>query len=169
VSQSHDTILQQLMYRRTCATGALRVHYAHRVFYYVKTNSPTYDITWEALGAWTSTAVEANLAVICASAPTLKAYCHCFDNNSHAEQRSFNWYHGHTITVNSKESRFKKASRELLCCFRRSGAVTEEPLESVSTDERVRKYSVRKPSDTIAMVDSVVQSRRLEQGMSNTG
>jgi hypothetical protein len=56
----------------TCATGALRIHYAHRVYYYTKLNpSPTYDISWEALGSWVSTSLEANLAVICASAPAL--------------------------------------------------------------------------------------------------
>ncbi|KAH7121090.1 hypothetical protein B0J11DRAFT_399545, partial [Dendryphion nanum] len=75
----------------TCAIGALRIHYAHKVFHYIRIADPTYDITWEALGSWVSTAVEANLAVICASAPALKAYCHCL-NGSHPETRSFGWY-----------------------------------------------------------------------------
>jgi hypothetical protein len=66
---------QPLTIPRTCATGALRIHYAHRVYYYTKLNpSPTYDISWEALGSWVSTSLEANLAVICASAPALKVY-----------------------------------------------------------------------------------------------
>ncbi|PSN65236.1 hypothetical protein BS50DRAFT_458561, partial [Corynespora cassiicola Philippines] len=75
----------------TCAVGALRIHYAHRVFYYVKSGSPTYDITWEALGSWVSTAVEANFAIICASAPALKVFCTCLKSGDQ-EQRSFGWY-----------------------------------------------------------------------------
>ncbi|KAF2014050.1 hypothetical protein BU24DRAFT_464763 [Aaosphaeria arxii CBS 175.79] len=76
-----------------CAIGALRVHYAHRVYHYVKTKNPTYDITWEALGSWVSTAVEANVAVICASAPALNAYCGCLRQSSdRAPPRNFDWY-----------------------------------------------------------------------------
>lgn len=76
-----------------CAIGALRVHYAHRVYYYTKLNpSATYDITWEALGSWVSTAVEANIAVWCACAPALKTYLNGWLNKSDQDQRTFRWY-----------------------------------------------------------------------------
>ncbi|KAF2847829.1 hypothetical protein T440DRAFT_356488, partial [Plenodomus tracheiphilus IPT5] len=77
----------------TCGIGSLRIHYVHRVYYYTKLNpSPTYDITWEALGSWVATAVEANLAIICACAPALKAYFPRWLNSSEPEARSFGWY-----------------------------------------------------------------------------
>ena len=106
---------------RTCAVGALRIHYAHRVFYYVKSGSPTYDITWEALGSWVSTAVEANFAIICASAPALKVFCTCLKSGDQ-EQRSFGWYGGSKPQV-SGDSRMSKISRgsktvvRMACCF----------------------------------------------------
>jgi len=76
-----------------CATGALRIHYAHRVYYYTKINpSPTYDISWEALGSWVSTAVEANVCVWCASAPALKTYFNTWLNKPGHDMRSFRWY-----------------------------------------------------------------------------
>ncbi|KAH7371401.1 hypothetical protein BKA66DRAFT_469728 [Pyrenochaeta sp. MPI-SDFR-AT-0127] len=77
----------------TCAIGALRVHYAHKVYYYTKLNpSATYDISWEALGSWVSTAVETNLAIICASAPALKVYFAKWLKPTDPEMRSFGWY-----------------------------------------------------------------------------
>jgi hypothetical protein len=79
---------------RTCATGALRIHYAHRVYYYTKLNpSPTYDISWEALGSWVATSVEANVAVICASAPALKVYWGPWFGTGQSAPRTFGWYH----------------------------------------------------------------------------
>ncbi|KAH8731620.1 hypothetical protein GQ44DRAFT_604447 [Phaeosphaeriaceae sp. PMI808] len=76
-----------------CATGALRVHYAHRVYYYTRLKpSPTYDISWEALGSWVSTAVETNVAIICASAPALNPYFKGWLSVSGYETRSFGWY-----------------------------------------------------------------------------
>jgi len=76
-----------------CATGALRIHFAHRVYYYTKINpSPTYDITWEALGSWVSTAVEANVAVWCACAPALKTFFNKWLNAPGQDMRSFRWY-----------------------------------------------------------------------------
>jgi hypothetical protein len=76
-----------------CATGALRVHYAHRVYYYTKIHpSPTYDITWEALGSWVATAVETNVALICASAPALNVYARSWFGTQVYEERSFGWY-----------------------------------------------------------------------------
>jgi hypothetical protein len=76
-----------------CATGALRIHYAHRVYYYTEIKpSPTYDISWEALGSWVSTAVEANVAIICASAPALNVYAKGWFGVKQYHERSFGWY-----------------------------------------------------------------------------
>ncbi|KAK8172583.1 hypothetical protein BKA80DRAFT_196634, partial [Phyllosticta citrichinensis] len=49
-----------------CVTGILRIYYIRLLFY------TTYDITWAAQPCWLWTAVEAELAIVCASAPALK-------------------------------------------------------------------------------------------------
>jgi len=51
-----------------CICGILRIYYIDRLYY------KTYDTTWEAQPAWLWLVVEANLAVICASAPALKVF-----------------------------------------------------------------------------------------------
>jgi hypothetical protein len=51
-----------------CICGILRIYYVDRLYY------KTYDTTWEAQPAWLWLIVEANLAVICASAPALKVF-----------------------------------------------------------------------------------------------
>jgi hypothetical protein len=51
-----------------CICGILRIYYIDRLYY------KTYDTTWEAQPAWLWLIVEANLAVICASAPALKVF-----------------------------------------------------------------------------------------------
>jgi len=77
----------------TCGLGALRIHYAHRVYYYTKLHpSPTYDISWEALISWVATAAEANLAVVWACTPALKVYFPRWLNDSAPEVRTFGWY-----------------------------------------------------------------------------
>ncbi|KAF2827916.1 hypothetical protein CC86DRAFT_289662 [Ophiobolus disseminans] len=96
----------------TCGIGALRIHYAHRLYYYTRLNpSPTYDISWGALGSWVSTATETNTAIICASAPALKVYFRGWFNASGYETRSFGWYtHTRIEGINppiSNESRSK--------------------------------------------------------------
>lgn len=82
---------QLLNHYSTCAIGSYRVYLAWRVYHYTKMHSQTYDITWEALGSWVSTTVEANLAILCASAPALSVYFPCF-RRTHSEDRSFGWY-----------------------------------------------------------------------------
>ncbi|KAH3994720.1 hypothetical protein HBH70_115880 [Parastagonospora nodorum] len=52
----------------TCVCGILRTYYATYVYYY------TFDITWYAYYGWIWTALEADLGVICASAPALKVF-----------------------------------------------------------------------------------------------
>ncbi|KAH7389768.1 hypothetical protein BKA66DRAFT_568692 [Pyrenochaeta sp. MPI-SDFR-AT-0127] len=52
----------------TCVCGILRTYYATYVYNY------TYDITWYAYHGWIWTALEAQLGVICASAPALKIF-----------------------------------------------------------------------------------------------
>lgn len=52
----------------TCICGVMRTYYAIYVYYY------TYDITWYAWYGWIWTAVEADLGVVCASAPAMKVF-----------------------------------------------------------------------------------------------
>jgi hypothetical protein len=58
----------ELMKIRTCICGVLRAYYAISIYY------STYDITWHAWYGWIWTALEAQLAVICACAPALKGF-----------------------------------------------------------------------------------------------
>ncbi|ORY16421.1 hypothetical protein BCR34DRAFT_106096 [Clohesyomyces aquaticus] len=60
----------------TCVCGILRTYYAIYVYY------RTYDITWYANVGWVWTAVEADLGVICASAPALKVFFRRYFNLS---------------------------------------------------------------------------------------
>jgi hypothetical protein len=63
------------------------------VYYYTKINpSPTYDISWDALGSWVATAVETNVSIICASAPALNAYFRGWFGVEGYHERSFGWY-----------------------------------------------------------------------------
>ncbi|PVI07432.1 hypothetical protein DM02DRAFT_580810 [Periconia macrospinosa] len=76
-----------------CATGALRVHYAHRVYYYARIHpSPTYDVSWDAFGSWVTLSVETNVGIICASAPALNTYFKGWLSVTGHEPRSFGWY-----------------------------------------------------------------------------
>ncbi|KAF1914747.1 hypothetical protein BDU57DRAFT_453234 [Ampelomyces quisqualis] len=52
----------------TCVCGILRTYYATYVYFY------TYDITWHAYHGWIWTALEADIGVMCASAPALKVF-----------------------------------------------------------------------------------------------
>ncbi|RYN53376.1 hypothetical protein AA0114_g4435 [Alternaria tenuissima] len=52
----------------TCICGILRTFYATKLYYF------TYDITWTAYSGWVWTTLEAQLAVICASVPSLKVF-----------------------------------------------------------------------------------------------
>ncbi|KAF2400162.1 integral membrane protein [Trichodelitschia bisporula] len=52
----------------TCITSIIRIVYIYRLFYV------TYDVTWVAGEIWLWTGVEAHVAIICASAPALKAF-----------------------------------------------------------------------------------------------
>jgi hypothetical protein len=55
--------------RRTCLCGSMRTYYAIYVYYF------TYDVPWYAYYGWVWTALEAQLGVVCASAPALKIFC----------------------------------------------------------------------------------------------
>ncbi|KAH7357490.1 hypothetical protein BKA66DRAFT_500989, partial [Pyrenochaeta sp. MPI-SDFR-AT-0127] len=52
----------------TCVCGIMRTYYAIYIYYC------TYDITWYAFYAWIWTALEADLGIMCASAPALKVF-----------------------------------------------------------------------------------------------
>ncbi|KAF1996320.1 hypothetical protein P154DRAFT_498638 [Amniculicola lignicola CBS 123094] len=60
----------------TCVCGIMRTYYAIYVYYF------TYDITWWANPGWVWTALEADLGVICASAPALKIFFRRYFNLS---------------------------------------------------------------------------------------
>ncbi|KKK18899.1 hypothetical protein AOCH_000309 [Aspergillus ochraceoroseus] len=49
-----------------CIASAIRIYYAYRMFY------GSYDVSWEVYQVWFWILVEINLAVICASMPTLR-------------------------------------------------------------------------------------------------
>ncbi|KAK7702658.1 hypothetical protein SLS57_011269 [Botryosphaeria dothidea] len=51
-----------------CLIGILRIHQIQIIYY------QTYDLTWAAGPGWAWTAVEAHVAIICASAPSLKPF-----------------------------------------------------------------------------------------------
>ncbi|PVI04937.1 hypothetical protein DM02DRAFT_611054 [Periconia macrospinosa] len=73
----------------TCALGIVRVQIA--VQHLSLRSVPTYDAAWEGESAWTPTCIEANLGIICASAPALKAYCKCLEGRQ--QDPEFGWYH----------------------------------------------------------------------------
>lgn len=58
-----------------CLCGVMRTYYAIYVYYY------TYDITWWAHDGWVWTALEAQLGIICASAPALKVFLRRYFNH----------------------------------------------------------------------------------------
>ena len=69
----------------------MRIYYTSLVYYH------TYDITWACLPDWAWTAVEADLAVVCASAPALKVFFRRYLNIS--RQRSgYNLGYVHNIS-----------------------------------------------------------------------
>ncbi|KAL2823263.1 hypothetical protein BDW59DRAFT_163427 [Aspergillus cavernicola] len=57
---------QLLNLTRACAASAVRLYYANRIYH------TSYDVTWDGYQIWLWVLVEINLAVICASIPTLR-------------------------------------------------------------------------------------------------
>jgi hypothetical protein len=51
-----------------CVCAILRTIYIYRVYY------NTYDMTWESQPAWMWLAIEAEIAIVCASAPSLRVF-----------------------------------------------------------------------------------------------
>lgn len=72
----------------TCVCGIMRTYYAIYLYYF------TYDITWYAYYGWIWTALEAQLGVVCASAPALKVFF----------KRYFNFSANRSGLSNSKSS-----------------------------------------------------------------
>ncbi|KAF2816597.1 uncharacterized protein BDZ99DRAFT_515181 [Mytilinidion resinicola] len=66
----------------TTICGAMRIYYLHWVYF------ETYDISWECLPGWLWSCLEADLAVICASAPALKVFFRRYLNISTRSGRS---------------------------------------------------------------------------------
>jgi hypothetical protein len=125
--------------KSVCATGALRVHYAHRVYYYTKLHpSPTYDITWEALGSWVATAVETNVALICASAPALNVYARGWFGTQVYHERSFGWY-----GARGMEEEVENVGRV-------------DVVEGITVPGGVRRRSKREPGETMGRHSSTV-------------
>lgn len=123
----------------TCAIGALRIHFAHRVYYYTKLNpSPTYDITWEALGSWVSTSVEANIGVICACVPALRVYFPRWLCASEPEQRTFGWYRGSHWRIHASSSAGDSGKASTLIELETPGQKIEQPQSMENHDtERI--------------------------------
>ncbi|KAF2741723.1 hypothetical protein M011DRAFT_318559 [Sporormia fimetaria CBS 119925] len=71
-----------------CICGAMRTYYAIYVYHY------TYDITWWAFHGWIWTALEADLGIICASAPALKVFFRRYFNHGigGSSLREKTWY-----------------------------------------------------------------------------
>ncbi|EMD94642.1 hypothetical protein COCC4DRAFT_147404 [Bipolaris maydis ATCC 48331] len=84
----------------TCFCGLMRTYYATKLYYF------TYDITWIAYYGWIWTNLEAQLAVICASAPSLKV----FFNRYLTQYTSRDGYTGNLSRGNPPEVASKLAS-----------------------------------------------------------
>ena len=69
----------------------MRIYYTSLVYYH------TYDITWACLPTWAWTAVEADLAVVCASAPALKVFFRRYLNISN-QRSGYNVGYVHKIS-----------------------------------------------------------------------
>lgn len=81
----------ELNKRSPCLVGTLRVYYTYQDFLLAQSSSPGYDAARTSLSTWVCTAVEANVVVLCAAAPALRAY------SGHSKSRgrtlrSFGWY-----------------------------------------------------------------------------
>lgn len=72
----------------------MRIYYASRIYFY------TYDATWASLPCLVWTVVEADLAVLCASAPALKVFFRRYLNTS--SQRS-GYSLGHVHNISSRQ------------------------------------------------------------------
>jgi len=70
-----------------CICGVLRIAYISVLY------TSTYDLTWESQSIWLLMGVEANLAIICASAPALKAYFSRFlGPTSFTKWSAYSWF-----------------------------------------------------------------------------
>jgi hypothetical protein len=128
-----------------CATGALRVHYAHRLMYYTRINpSPTYDISWEALGSWVSTCVETNVAIICASLPALNAYFKGWFGVTGHQERSFGWYNHPRWSPWSSAQKHDQGSQSTSLGCMSHVKTPDEVIEAVRVP--CRAYDERKSS-----------------------
>lgn len=94
----------------------MRTYYAIYIYY------GTYDITWYAFYAWIWTALEADLGVICASAPALKVFFRRYfnlstnlNNESGPPRRNQPWI---PTGESNKESRRCKTDLVPMNCIR---------------------------------------------------
>jgi hypothetical protein len=117
------------------------MYYAIYVYYY------TYDITWYAAYGWVWTAVEADLGVICASAPALKVFFRRYFNLS--ANRSGRAGYGYSGGSNAKRS--AKSDLESSIGASRVGASTPVPLDRIKVSSRMDvTISNRNDRDEIA-------------------
>ncbi|KAH9870066.1 hypothetical protein J1614_006988, partial [Plenodomus biglobosus] len=98
----------------TTVCGILRTYYATYVYYY------TYDITWYAYYGWVWTVLEAQLGVICASAPALKVFFQRYfklqssrlgyttTGSRHTAPSTRSHSHPHTYPYNSSNSNSRR-------------------------------------------------------------
>jgi hypothetical protein len=72
-------------YYRVCICGVLRITFIWLLY------TTTYDLTWKSLPLWIFTAIEPNIAIICASAPALKSYFNRYIPSSFPNESSAPW------------------------------------------------------------------------------
>jgi hypothetical protein len=126
---------------RVCIAGIIRTVYIWRTF------NETYDETWVGYTVWLWTAVEGDLAIICACTPALKPF--------------FKRYFGGSISENSKASGS-------------AGAYTRDieagKLTNVSGEIRLgTRKSYDKSPIVVASELSVVELRVLDRRVSESG
>lgn len=75
----------------TCVASATRIYFMHLEISSSRLESPNYGDASASASVWVGTAVEANVAIVCASAPSLGAYSrYCIPVR--ASPHSFGWY-----------------------------------------------------------------------------
>ncbi|KAF2024334.1 hypothetical protein EK21DRAFT_20975, partial [Setomelanomma holmii] len=91
----------------TCVCGILRTYYATYVYFY------TFDITWYAYYGWVWTALEADLGMLCASAPAMKVFFRRYFSNSSSRGEYTRSGSNRTPVQMSSRTRGKKTQGQL--------------------------------------------------------
>jgi hypothetical protein len=122
---SQDT--NQIADTRRVDTNSLCICSILRIWYIVRLYYRTYDVTWDAQPAWLWLIVEANLAVICASAPALKVF---FKHTVDSPSSSYCMQH----TPYGKQSKLSSKNSESSTIEEGGGERSEKITWNVSVD-----------------------------------